>query len=327
MLIKNKNFIIVHRDCRKEYIRPSSIKAERKRRSKSEFVPIPKKLRSEGSFDFKNMCFYCNKEIPQNYEELEKKNPDYFKKNPIRLASITTKEEVLKHAKKRKDKWGTEVKSRLAPVHDLVAAEAKFHRTCYFNFIKEENKQDTPGRPRTTEVHDAMNQIFQFLEESDDCQFSLTELTEQIKGYVPHVNTIKKELIKKYGNDIFITSNKNKTVTVCFKNVGHKILCDNWYTKSTDEEQEKLKIIVAAAELIKSDIACTLYDNSAYPHSADFFKDIDNDVPDSLKIFLETLIIKNKRSANINATKKNALLLLITLYLQSSPKHLNHLFN
>ncbi|KYN28333.1 hypothetical protein ALC57_02246 [Trachymyrmex cornetzi] len=128
-----------------------------------------------------------------------------------------------------------------------------------------------------------METIYNYLENSDDCQFSLHELINQIEGYVPHETTIKHKLKEKYGDDIIITVNRKKTPTVCFRNIGHAILSDNWYvSRKVDEVEEKLRIVKKAAEIIKSDIADCIYENESYPQRTEFLSNIEDSVPDSL---------------------------------------------
>ncbi|KYN09191.1 hypothetical protein ALC57_18704 [Trachymyrmex cornetzi] len=104
-----------------------------------------------------------------------------------------------------------------------------------------------------------------------------------------------------------ITVNRKKTPTVCFRNIGHAILSDNWYvSRKVDEIEEKLRIVKKAAEIIKSDIADCIYENKSYPQSTEFLSNIEDSVPDSLMFFLEKVIM-DKRKYNSQRVERELL--------------------
>ncbi|KAK0156660.1 hypothetical protein PV327_011737, partial [Microctonus hyperodae] len=91
--------------------------------------------------------------------------------------------------------------------------------------------QDAKKRgPYANEIDTAMQYIYSYLEQnSDECQFSLDELMAKIEGdYLPHIKTVKAQLLKKYGDDILIAITANKAPVVCFRNTGFK--CDELIT-------------------------------------------------------------------------------------------------
>lgn len=60
-LLSGRDSIVVHRNCRKDYTRPSKAGKKKKRNdeaSNSLLSPTKKKLRSESAFDFKITCFF-----------------------------------------------------------------------------------------------------------------------------------------------------------------------------------------------------------------------------------------------------------------------------
>lgn len=108
---------------------------------------------------------------------------------------MNTQNNIIKHADERNDKWGRDVKGRISNAIDLVAKKAAYHDKCYREFFRKsrERKSITPGRPPSDDVTSAMETIYYYLENSDDCQFSFEELINQIEGYVPHESTIKQK--------------------------------------------------------------------------------------------------------------------------------------
>ncbi|CAH2989439.1 unnamed protein product [Chilo suppressalis] len=152
-----------------------------------------------------------------------------------------------------------------------------------------ENKK---GRPTGDKVDEAMEGIYSFLKEnSEECQFSISELMNQINGdFVPHIRTVK--------NFILIIEKQKRDCVVCFRNTGFKILSDKWYEeKKKDYHEERLRVIREAAAIIREDIRGVVYDKNNYPLSDEFVKDVEAAVPESLQVFLTTMITKDKRGA------------------------------
>ena len=99
-----------------------------------------------------------------------------------------------------------------------------------------------------------MDHIFLVLENGDDCQYSIQELTESYLGEVPHIKTIMRRL-EKYGCDIIISTNTNSEAVVYLRTTGQRILSDQWYIdRRTDEAEERSRIVIAATKIIKGDM-------------------------------------------------------------------------
>jgi len=142
-----------------------------------------------------------------------------------------------------------------------------------------------------------MDTIFDIIENSEECQFSISDLIDQLNGYKPDVRTVKSRLIEKYGNNLIISENSNKQPILCLRSFGDELLNENWYiNRNTDGQEERLRIIIAAAEIIREDLWSQVHECSSYESPIDFLKNVDNVVPDSLRIFLESIILKKKKS-------------------------------
>ena len=74
----------------------------------------------------------------------------------------------------RSDDAAKAVIARIEYEFDLVAAEAKYHNNCYNIFLRPTTGYKV-GRPEDDSVNLAMEEIFQYIENNDDCQFSLQE--------------------------------------------------------------------------------------------------------------------------------------------------------
>ena len=101
------------------------------------------------------------------------------------LKSLTTK------AQERNDEWGEQVLRRTNGIFDLVATEAKYYRRCisYFYGNKQEptsSYEKTParGRPRNQQTENAFKKLCLYLEENDECQYSLQNRKERMDEFL-----------------------------------------------------------------------------------------------------------------------------------------------
>ncbi|KAG5867022.1 hypothetical protein JTB14_010264 [Gonioctena quinquepunctata] len=167
---------------------------------------------------------------------------------------ITT---VLNAADRRNDEKAQEVRLRLSGIGNLVAANGVYHLDCYQQFVFHK----PPGEGRKCELPEA-NYIVKAMEE-------IHFLIEKISG------TIKRKLKDKYGERIIIAVRKS------------------WYDdRKADESVERQRIIQAAAKIIRQDVQKNLCDTNAYPPGNNFIKQATSCVPPTLRVFLETLIMK-----------------------------------
>lgn len=68
-LVNLKN-VLVHKDCRKNYTRPDTIrKCVNEKESTSNISPVKGKLRSNYIFKFKEKCLFCDNECSKELEK------------------------------------------------------------------------------------------------------------------------------------------------------------------------------------------------------------------------------------------------------------------
>lgn len=90
----------------------------------------------------------------------------------------------------------------------------------------------------------------------------------------------------------------------CFRN--HTILHDSWYNdKKQNEAEERLRIVQKAAAIISEDIRFRIYNTDYYHSPENFLNDAEEDVPETLKLFLGNVILKTKRKSR-DKYKKSA---------------------
>lgn len=116
--LEGKTSVRVHKVCRQNYTRPSSIKSAIAS-SQSPEASLPS-LRSLGeNFDYKTNCFICG-----NTAVIDSKTELHRRKEIRMVATLEIKDNLLQ-IRERNDEWGEKVKARLLSVSDLVAPEAR----------------------------------------------------------------------------------------------------------------------------------------------------------------------------------------------------------
>ena len=93
------------------------------------------------------------------------------------------KDSVLKCARERCDEWGNLVAKRIESAIDLVAAEAKYHRRCAQEFFQCRG-ENTVGKPADAAREHAFSELCNFLDETDECQYSLSEILELMETFL-----------------------------------------------------------------------------------------------------------------------------------------------
>gem|GEM_PF-5842765 len=216
--LRSVGSIKIHTQCRKTYTRKSSISAFKRERdaeastSTNLSPPRSRKRSNESAFDFKRCCIFCGEEAS---EEKEIKKHKKFRQKISHVSTLSFKDGVIAAANKRGDDLGKTVTRRIIFEHDLVAAEAKYHAVCYTLFMKR-STEGKVGRPEDTTIILAMEDIFSYIENHDDCQFTLTELKGVCKDFIPDDKTIKSKLLQRYGKRIIITTKSKSSTIISF---------------------------------------------------------------------------------------------------------------
>ncbi|KAJ0169956.1 hypothetical protein K1T71_014562 [Dendrolimus kikuchii] len=258
--LKNQKSVTIHENCRKNHIRKSSIAAANKRqREEQEATASPPRTRSrisESPFCFKELCLFYS---------------------------------ILETARIRDDAIAKAVLARVEFEYDLLAAEAHYHRDCYAIFLKHSTGAKM-GRPKDEATNLAMEDIFTNIENSDDCQFTLNELQNVCKTTTLDYRTIKLRVKVKYGDKIIITEKSGASTFICLVDNHHDILNQAWYEKKMNKTEERLRVLDAAAAIIREDIQTAVFDNCNYPPPSRMLEDLNNEIPESLTYLVERVI-------------------------------------
>ena len=309
----------LHKDCRCKYTNKHAMQIYLKRKLKEEKLSSSAqaktpRLRShmETLFNPKKNCILCEK--PLSDHPRKRQNQSLVSTIPF-LENMKTVIKSRKDSIEGNDDWGNDVNLRLiGSDSDLVAGDGRYHRICYQYFYN--NRTNPPGKaqPRgrpqgaTNEVkQSAFEQLCQYIEDEEECQYSLQELKEIMdallengeEGYSLKMLPIK--LKEVYGSEIVITQVPGKSSVACFKEFSHKILRDRWEHEKIDYI-DKPKIIEMAAAYILDDIRTEVYDCETYPQFTDL-NIAEKMVPETLQTFLKSIIKSKAKDSGITARK------------------------
>lgn len=302
--LKGKTKIIVHRSCRQKYTRPSSIKAAIRQKESCEIGQSTSTVlrSSEGKFDYKTDCFICGKPA-----SVDIKAP-HDRRKPVHLVStLEIREKFLAKCEERDDDWGETVKCRLLNVIDLVAPEARYHKYCYRDFLKDTPCKERVGRPKSN-VAEAFEKLCEHVENSDECQFTIQELQNIIKDFSglqksytdKHLRNLLKDHFK---NRLFLSNVTGRVNVVCSSDTANKLIDQLYVDKERDPSAERMRIVLAAADIIKEDIQKMQYDSNTYPSTDEIRLGGENLVPDSLRNFTDR-VTRKKRTSDGNKLKR-----------------------
>lgn len=199
----------VHDPCRKRYTAVCNVEASVRRGgdSASQLQISSTRSSTEIACTLKGICFLCGDAITEEFIQLQSKLPLDRRNMVHTVEKLGMRQTVLDAAKHLDDDWGRAIVERLLTIDDLVAADGTYHRLCYrrlFKLLPTGNKRGYGPANKTEQV---MECVYEYLfENSDECQFSLSHLLQQIKGdYIPDVRTAKTHLKKRFGDDTVLS--------------------------------------------------------------------------------------------------------------------------
>ena len=297
----------VHKTCRNTYTNKHLIaKHLKKNEQPEESNTSSHSLRStEQTFHIRQHCLFCG--VPAKYDGKKKG----FGVIPVRTTDFD--KSILEICTKRQDQWAETVRSRIVSVHDLHAADAVYHHDCSTNFRTGKQVPSTfapnyrpikrrSGRPQDEARSQAFEDVVRHLEENDDEQTTITDLIDLMKDKLmesshpdiepysfPHM---KHKLKEHFGDRIIITDINGKPNVITFYSTASATLQQFYQQqRNEDAEKEKLRLVEAAAKIIKNDIKSLNTSNETYPDITSLsMDDAVTLLPDSMKIFLDGVL-------------------------------------
>ncbi|KAE8747077.1 hypothetical protein FOCC_FOCC006215, partial [Frankliniella occidentalis] len=275
--------ILVHPACRKNYT------SHLKERSEEKENNVPVKRRSSSTFfDFKCQCLYCGRDLKPCFGS---KTPERDRAKICSVTSADAKTKILERAQAVGGDQGDAVICRISCVLDLQAVNCRYHLDCYRKF---QPAVKTPGRPVNERSRSAFDILCDELEADSECQFSVNELAEKLNktaaenSYSPRY---LKELLKsRFGKEnVIFTDFAGKNSVFCFRGKANRFVYDHWHSERISSgENDRTRIVKAAAKIIREDIRMRAFDNDTYLIGGSL--DEECMVPDSLRLLLSETI-------------------------------------
>ena len=224
--------IAFHKSCRASYTAKHNLQlASRKKQSdpststteKENIDPLRRCLRAyTPEFCIRTRCFICG----SSYKR-------HGKLTPISTGTgNSTREHVLKAAKQRSDE---KIELRMMLYQDLLAYDAKYHRSCYASYISKRNIQAAePTVKRETEINPTKKAFELLCKEVEKTMLSgekkillLTEMNARFVDILHSVGVndpgsyrswkLKEKLKSHFGDRIIFISRAGKSDLVCSK--------------------------------------------------------------------------------------------------------------
>ena len=249
---------------------------------------VPLKRRSTSPFfDFKCHCLYCG----ANLEPFGSKTPHKLLSKICSVTSENAKTKILERAQAIGGDQADAVICRLSGVFDLRAVNARYHVDCYRKF---QPVVKTPGRPVNEIARSAVDILVEELKSDAECQFSVNELADKLNkeaGENAYTPRYLKELLKsRFGEEnIVFTDFAGKNSVFCFRDTANKFVYDKWHAeRKSSGEDDRSRIVQAAAKIIREDIRLRTFDNDNYMIGGPL--DEECMVPDSLRLLMSEII-------------------------------------
>lgn len=241
----------------------------------------------EQQFNFVENCLFCASDI-------QERKPKQYR----RVETLGMKQSILDICNQRNDSWSDAVRVRVINTVDLVAAEAKYHVQCLLSF-KRITTHAKRGRPNVTA--ESFVPLCDYIRNSSECQFSLVDLQTELRNIAETEENVvsdgylRKMLMDHFKQDVIETVIPGFSAIFTFKNSIKDLLNQKWYdSKSASLNDEKVRIVKKAAQIIREDIRAHYYKMHEYPT----FEEIENGgnelIPETLQIWTDEITAKQK---------------------------------
>lgn len=250
-------------------------------------------LLTSSLFNWNNDCFICGKEANGKKENKVNKSR---RRKIVYINHSYLNDTLVNFIRVQKDDYYRQIHKRISGIEDLKIIGAKYHEPCYDSLRNSAASHSVEKKSHEVSLIDmAMEAIYQYIEQSDDCQFSLDELRNVISTeYLPDNKTIKARLISHYGDNIILSSKFAYSTLICFKNkhiLSQQLLSE----KCNTIEEKEIRILQAAGKIIRREIRSEIYCNDYYAASDKMFADINECIPKSLSFLLSEIILTVKK--------------------------------
>jgi hypothetical protein len=204
---------------------------------------------------------------------------------------------------------------RLSGVIDLVAAENRYHRYCYQNFLRPDlnipqTVKKCAGRLTRNDVN--IYEIVEYIEDNEECQFSLSDLIDVMKRLdsttVPYSEKHLKWKLEFYGDSVVFTLISGRNSVVSFSGFRDKILTEQWHEeKKSNQIDERKWIVLMAAKVIREDIRSRVYNCDTYPTSEEIASGGRDLIPETLSLLIKEIVLPKNSDRNMQTYHRKSL--------------------
>lgn len=292
--LRTNGTFIVHNNCYVNFTHYKHVEAARSRSTTPQSSSTSSiSTRSTPAFTFDTKCFLCKEDASDAFCSAQ--NRKYVSRRIIvRIVNQeSTLLSILKHAEELKTPIANDVAFTLLHV-DLDSNKPRYHDKCLKDFYR---KVAEP-KPRIIITEPVLQHINNYLQEhSEECQFSIAEILSTYDGEVPETRYLYKKIEEAFGDDIMLCKNRGKDPILCYKNMGTTLLSEAWYgNRCEDTQEERLRIVKLAAQIICEDVRSEVYECETYPIPHKFLDNAEEDIPKSLKVLIDSMILKHKKN-------------------------------
>lgn len=250
---------------------------------------------AQNMFDFQNMCFVCGEKLDRKHKKVSTVPND-----------TTSKDRFINLCERNGDENSQKVLERIGSVHSLVGVRAAYHKLCYDRLAQ--ILYPAKSKKISKDYEAALQNVFEFIEESDKHHYTLHDFKEIMKDQFPTHNVLYTALKKRFGKEIQIETARGKDANIFFKKAGIAEICADWhYDQNNISNGAKKTILKVAADILKKEIMTHKYENKAYPPASQFLHKVSDDVPSLLSNFLNDLMYNEENHENENLVKRDAI--------------------
>ena len=120
------------------------------------------------------------------------------------------------------------------------------------------------------------SKLCDLLEVADNELFLLRDLHDKMielagNDYVYSETHLKRKLEEQYGEHVFFAEISGHRNVICFREMASRIINDKWYTdRRNNFVDDSVRIVLAAAKLVKAQIREAVFNQDQYPSATDF---------------------------------------------------------
>lgn len=194
--------LVFHPKCRADYINPKNVQSAVKRSVKcvpENDLPISpgrKRLKSSSlSFNYSSQCLICEDEADERAETKKRKEV----RREISYLTEDGRDTLFRVAISQPTNVKARELERRLWYNDDLQKGGKYHQECYMKFCRPVpvTQRYQRGRPENQEMREVMEKMYNALENSDDCQFSLTDLLEELQATWMSHEFVKDKLLRR----------------------------------------------------------------------------------------------------------------------------------